>query len=166
MVCNPYIWIIILYLIMATILDVHDNWKRILKLPDQIPVFVYQTRFEIVRYNTEEQLAKGIRSDGQNIAPSYRDREYAEGKFEANSLPGFGTPDLKLTGSFYKGFYVAVDTEIYEIDSRDSKTDKLLKKYGENIFGLTQPNKEQYATKSIYPKIKDYIESRTGLVMQ
>jgi len=150
---------------MPTILDVQSNWKRILPLPQQIPIFVYETRFEIIRYN-HSQLQRGTRSDGQNIAPNYRNRTYAELKAEQNPLPGFLTPDLKLTGGFYSNFFIAVDTEYYEIDSRDPKTDKLLKKYGENIFGLTQPNKDEYATKSIYPKIKDYIETRTGLVMQ
>lgn len=150
----------------ATIIDVCNNWRKIMDLPQKIPVFVYETRFEIIRYNTEGQLRKGKKSDGNNIAPDYRNKVYAELKAQSNPLAVFGTPDLFLTGGFYSNFYISVDTQNYEIDSRDSKTDKLLQRYGENIFGLTQPHKDEYATKFIYPKIKDYIERKTGLFMQ
>jgi hypothetical protein len=83
----------------------------------------------------QEQLSHGLRSDEEKVYPDYRSKSYAELKHQENPKPGFGIPDLELTGSFYDKFYL--DKDKFNISSHDEKTEKLVKKYGRSIFGLT-----------------------------
>ncbi len=98
---------------------------------------------EIVRLNTQEQLFKGKDATGQKITPKYKRRRYAVAKNRMNPQPGMGTPDFKVTGAFYKGFYVKPikdDKGSFEMDSSDDKTPFLVGRSGEKIFGLTTDN--------------------------
>lgn len=47
---------------------------------------------------------------------------------------------LKDTGAFHKRFFLSLDNQSFEIDSTDPKRDKLVDKYGDDIFGLTDEN--------------------------
>lgn len=44
--------------------------------------------------------------------------------------------DLKDKGDFQQDIFIDVRTDTFIIDSADSKTDKLLKQFGPDIFGL------------------------------
>ncbi|MDR0714924.1 MAG: hypothetical protein LBF89_11810 [Bacteroidales bacterium] len=83
----------------------------------------------------QEQLSHGLRSDGEELYPDYRDKSYAAMKHRKNPKPGEGVPDLELTGSFYNKFYL--DTDKFTVSSHDAKTEKLVEKYGRSIFGLS-----------------------------
>ena len=51
---------------------------------------------------------------------------------------------LKDTGDFYASLYLVQKEKIFEIDSKDAdqtKVNRLLDVYGENIFGVTEQNK-------------------------
>lgn len=51
---------------------------------------------------------------------------------------------LRDTGDFYASLYLVQKEKIFEIDSKDSdqtKVNRLLDVYGENIFGVTEQNK-------------------------
>lgn len=51
---------------------------------------------------------------------------------------------LRDTGDFYASLYLVQKEKSFEIDSKDSdqtKVNKLLDVYGENIFGVTEQNK-------------------------
>jgi len=45
-----------------------------------------------------------------------------------------------LTGHFYAGFFVTITKNEVIINSSDVKRDKLVKRYGEKIFGLNEKN--------------------------
>ena len=71
-------------------------------------------------------------------------------KNQKNPEPGLGNPDLNETGDFWRGFrFKVLNKNQYEILSTDSKNDMLVKKYGEDIFGMSDDSKEDFV-KNIY----------------
>lgn len=120
------------------------------------------TEGDMIKRNQLQLNIFGMDSKGNTLKP-YFDREYATYKYEINPLPGFGIPDLELSGQFYSGFYATVKGTKIEFGSTDSKTGKLTKQYGKNIFGLTTDNVDEYATETLRPKVVEYVEKITGL---
>lgn len=133
-----------------------------LDLRSEAPKLVQQTSYEIIVLN-QQQLYSGLEADGDKARPEYKSKYYAKKKNQQNPKPGFGVPDLFATGAFYKGFAVAIKGDMYEIGSVDSKSDRLEKQYGKQIFGLTKKNKEKYAKGVLYEGIKRYVTGKTGL---
>jgi len=109
------------------------------------------------------QLSKGETSRDGNFR-SYRNPEYATMKNRMNPVPGFGNPDLKLTGSFYHGIYARVEGTKIVIDSTDPKTDDLKKKYGDKyIFGLNNKSRSEYLREFLRPQVARQLEEAIGL---
>ena len=50
--------------------------------------------------------------------------------------------DLHDKGDFQNDIFIDVRTDTFILDSADSKTDKLIKQFGEEIFGLSPDSKE------------------------
>jgi hypothetical protein len=69
-----------------------------------------------------------------------------------NPKPGFGTPDLRLTGEFYSEFTLPQQTDFFQFGSNDPKTRFLVDRYGRNIFGLSDKSKNQYINDIFYQK--------------
>jgi hypothetical protein len=110
----------------------------------------------------QSQLLKGEKKDGTKLK-GYKLKWYAELKNKINPLPGLGTPDLKLTGSFYKGMFASVDGDNINEFSTDEKAEALQNKYGPGIFGLQDPNQEIFNETIILPDYLGVIEQKTGL---
>lgn len=87
----------------------------------------------------KEQLLKGKDSNNEDLE-NYSDLLYAAYKQGLNPIPPFGTPDLKLTGAFHKGFYFNSINDRFIIDSKDVKRNRLAGKYSTDIFGLNKQN--------------------------
>jgi len=85
---------------------------------------------EIADLNTE-QMNKGIKGDGSEIG------QYANIAYKGRLKP----VDLYDTGSFHDKVYVELYDDVFEMNSRDEKTEKLIGKYGEEILDLTEQNK-------------------------
>ncbi len=105
---------------------------------------------EAVRRNADaiaelnrDQLRRGLTASGDFIRPPYRSFTYADLKKASGSLAPFGTPDLKYTGSFHQDMETRVDSRTFNVMSTDDKADELQRKYGSDIFGLTEENKEK-----------------------
>ena len=60
---------------------------------------------------------------------------------------------LRDTGDFHSSFHVEVGPDRFEIKASDWKTEKLLKKYGMGILGLTQENLAELIWQYIYPDL-------------
>jgi hypothetical protein len=95
--------------------------------------------FDICQLNISQLFDFGINSNNIVLAP-YRSSIYAEMKF---NLSGHDYTDLRLSGDFQRNFYLIFSGQTYGIYSSDEKTSELVLKYGEDIFGLTEQNKEQ-----------------------
>ena len=103
---------------------------------------VWENKDYIVELN-QSQLHQGLTSKGTAIHPLYRSKTYAEYKASLSTYdaPNW-TPDLFLTGAFYKSFGLEIGNGEYDIYSNDSKADDLTKKYAD-ILGLTSENLEK-----------------------
>lgn len=87
-----------------------------------------------------EQLSKGRDSEGNSLGV------YSPKTIPIRQALGLQTVyvDLKFKGEFYASLYLKQKEKLLEIDSNDSdqtKVNKLLDIYGENIFGVSEENK-------------------------
>lgn len=68
-----------------------------------------------------------------------------------------GQPTNRVTlrdeGDFEASFFIEADREKFTIKASDWKTEELTKKYGSQILGLTQENKEELIHAYIYPEL-------------
>lgn len=146
---------------MGTIKKIQTQVRR-LDLRSQMPVLIEQTANEIEELNKAQLYQRGEDSTGTKLDP-YRSTIYGEFKHRMNPSPGLGTPDLFLTGAFYRGFFVRVTPTTFGVDSRDSKSSDLKRKYGETIFGLTRASKRDYIQIALWQAVKNYVTSTSGL---
>ena len=117
------------------------NLKRLKNggIDDVARKLIVSNKKEVTDLNTKKQLFdKGINSDGTEVEPEYK-------KTTISIKERKGQPTnrvtLKDTGSFHKKFYVDSKKKSFTLDSKDSKRDDLVDKYGERIFGLTQKSR-------------------------
>lgn len=132
---------------------------------DKVVEDVYEETKEPLADLNAVQLLQGLSAKGKNLK-SYASPLYAEMKNRMNPLPGYGNPDLRLTGAFYRGIYANIQGGSLSITSSDSKTTDLEKKYGElNMFGLSEKYRIEHVIENIDPAFKKEIERVTGLTM-
>ncbi len=92
--------------------------------------------------NVDDQLyEKGILATGKTIG------EYAPFTIAAKQKKGqrYDHITLRDTSNFHDSFFLDADKWPVFFDARDSKTPELLGRYGDDIFGLTDENKERFA---------------------
>lgn len=147
-----------------TIQGLLDKVKTV-NLREEVPVIIKRTSAELILFNQLQLYTKGQDSLGSKLAP-YKSIAYAHKKEAMNPQPGYGNPDGKLTGEFYQGFYVEADQKVFGVDSKDGKSDKLKKQYGDTIFGLDQENKKKYSLGPVFNGVRKYITFKTGLVFK
>lgn len=97
------------------------------------------------------QLLNGMDGNGEFLQ-AYQSENYAEMKLHLNPK---GVTDLRLTGSFWEGFFAVVKKFPIVIDSKDKKRDELVKKYGEAIFWPAQEGKTLFI-EFIEQALKEY----------
>lgn len=98
----------------------------------------------------KDQLYAGFDSKGQRLK-SYASELYAEKKNQMNSAPGFGNPDLKLTGAFYDSIRADIDNDGFQVSASDEKANMLEEKYGKAIYTLGTDAKSGYLTEELAP---------------
>lgn len=110
---------------------------------------------DVIEDMNAEQLQQGLRADGEEIRPKYRNPLYAEYKQFKNSKPTHGTPDLRDTGAFYKGIKAVISGDTLELKGTDEKTEMLQEKYKDSIIGLSEGNVEELKEGYIKPILRD-----------
>lgn len=65
---------------------------------------------------------------------------------------------LRDTGDFQKSFGVVFEPVGFYITATDYKTQDLIDKYGEKIFGLTKENRQEVAIKYVLPVVTEEIK--------
>ena len=111
----------------------------------------------ILNYNTDKQLEdKGVGYDNKKLKPKYK-------RITVSIKQRKGQPSdrvtLKDTGAFHKSFTLNAFSDFFTITATNNKTDKLVEKYGEKIFGLTIPNKNRVA-RDLRPKLIQKLKRR------
>jgi hypothetical protein len=120
---------------------------------------VIETSGDIITLN-QGQMSLGKRSDGTEITPSYSDLTIML-KDEKGQETRWVT--LRDTGSFWGDMFVDVNASSYSLSSADEKTDKLRKKYGDKIFGLSKESKsEEYIPLYLQPALQTRITKKLG----
>jgi hypothetical protein len=97
------------------------------------------------------QLEQGSTSTGGTFR-KYRSSAYAKKKNQMNPLPGIGNPDLRLTGSFYRGISATVQSGVLKVSSSDPKAKILAANYDNNkIFGLNDEEMNDFVNGKVTP---------------
>lgn len=147
----------------VTIPDMLNKFTTLLNsIENEVSVIINGDPQDAIKLNQKQLFEKSIDSDGNKLK-EYRSSSYAARKNTINPLPGFGRPDLYVTGKFYKGFYAEVKGRRLTIGSNDAKSGGLEKKYGKKIFGLTHDNIEIYRSTKVFPKLRSFVNRITGL---
>lgn len=119
---------------------------------------IIQTEQSVADFN-RQQLFAGIRATGTDITPAYA--PYTVLIKDQKGQPT-DRVTLKDTGQFYENIFVDVNSETFEIDSNDPKSDSLKKKYGNRIFGLTDESRGEYVQYHFFPALRDRITKNLG----
>lgn len=151
---------------MTTIAELYEAVSK-LRLREELPEMIRETGVEIA-IKVEKQLAKGELSTGDKIKPEYAAPAYSKTKSTMNPMAGYGTPDLKYTGDYYKGIGVALlSSAEYAIESDVPYAHNAsIEKYGDNLLRLSEQSKEEYIEETLRPKIQNYITEITGLTFE
>jgi len=138
--------------------------KRVLSL-DRLQALAYilnkpEVQDEITRLNQENQLSKGLYSDGTNTpiySASYR-------KLKASIVSNVGqNMDFRLSGDFYRTFDIEIlpngDVNVTADGQKDDHD--LFEKYGIEIIGLTDESKEL-----LVPLFKEFLLEYVSNVLE
>lgn len=91
-----------------------------------------------------KQLYEGKDATGGRLR-RYRSRLYAEMKNQMNPAPGFGNPDLYLTGAFHRSIRATVTGEGVTFDATDTKAADLVDKYSSAILDISEETSSTFA---------------------
>lgn len=143
---------------MGKIKELKNKFEKIYQQQDaELVAIIKRNESVVVALNTG-QLMVGLNSDGESLG-EYASRSYADMKRTLNPR---GVVDLKLTGHFHENFFVAVELPL-TVWSYDGKTDDLTKKYGRNLFGLTEENKKIFAIGYVKEELIAFYKRVLGL---
>ena len=149
---------------MADVLDLVDNLNRV-NVKD-IAEETIRGRREIIADINASQMARGKRSDGSDILPSYSELTISLKK-EKSGLAGV-TDHVTLfdTGAHYRALYADIRGDEIEYGSHDEKSGKLQKKYDTSrgsIYGLDNDSREDLVEGFLRSDFETEIEKITGL---
>lgn len=118
----------------------------------------------LIDMNAQDQLfAKGVNRLGVRI-DEYRPYSPFTIKVKIEKRQPYDRVTLKDTGEFYDSFYVETAEDRFYIKASDEKTDWLIKKYGAEIFGLTNESLAEfinyYVKDEAAKKVKEILNER------
>lgn len=131
---------------MAKISDIKERVTK-LDVSEVIENAIIDTQKDLVKYQ-KEQMLHGVRKSGKKIG-KYKSPAYAKKKFQMNSKAGLGNKDLKLTGDFHSRVLVDVRGKEVIVSSDDPKTEKIVEREGDDIFGLSKEFAKQYSNNEL-----------------
>ena len=115
-------------------LDTGEIAKKIVRDNDNI----------LIDMNAQDQLyAKGVNRLGVRI-DEYQPYRPLTIQVKIEKRQPYDRVTLKDTGEFYDSFYVETAEDRFYIKASDEKTNWLIKKYGAEIFGLTNDSLAEF----------------------
>lgn len=113
--------------------------------------------------SVKDQLKHGILNDnGKELRKTYANKDYLQYKLAKNP-DAEGYVDLENTGDFKGAMYVEGDFKGVKITSADPKTNKLKKKYGNDVLGLTDSKRIRLIEEKIKPQLQKDIRQTIGI---
>ena len=114
---------------------------------------------QICELNSEQQLYDyGVNALGVDISDYQPYSPFTIGIKKMKGQPS-DRVTLRDTGDFHSSFFVKFGKDGLAIDATDSKRDKLVGKYGKQIFGLTQESKTYVSNEILKPELLDEIKA-------
>ena len=135
-------------------LDTGEIAKKIVRDNDNI----------LIDMNAQDQLyAKGVNRLGVRI-DEYQPYRHLTIQVKIEKRQPYDRVTLKDTGEFYDSFYVDTAEDRFYIKASDGKTNWLIKKYGAEIFGLTNDSLAEfindYVKDEAYNRVKEILNER------
>lgn len=135
-------------------LDTGEIAKKIVRDNDNI----------LIDMNAQDQLyARGVNRLGVRI-DEYQPYRPLTIKVKIEKRQPYDRVTLKDTGEFYDSFYVETAEDRFYIKASDEKTNWLIKKYGAEIFGLTNDSLAEfindYVKDEAYNRVKEILNER------
>lgn len=135
-------------------LDTGEIAKKIVRDNDNI----------LIDMNAQDQLyAKGVNRLGVRI-DEYQPYRPLTIQVKIEKRQPYNRVTLKDTGEFYDSFYVETAEDRFYIKASDEKTNWLIKKYGAEIFGLTNDSLAEfindYVKDEAYNRVKEILNER------
>lgn len=135
-------------------LDTGEIAKKIVRDNDNI----------LIDMNAQDQLyAKGVNRLGVRI-DEYQPYRPLTIQVKIEKRQPYDRVTLKDTGEFYDSFYVEAAEDRFYIKASDEKTNWLIKKYGAEIFGLTNDSLAEfindYVKDEAYNRVKEILNER------
>lgn len=115
----------------------------------------------LIDMNAQDQLyAKGVNRLGVRI-DEYQPYRPLTIQVKIEKRQPYDRVTLKDTGEFYDSFYVETAEDRFYIKASDEKTNWLIKKYGAEIFGLTNDSLAEfindYVKDEAYNRVKEIL---------
>lgn len=135
-------------------LDTGEIAKKIVRDNDNI----------LIDMNAQDQLyARGVNRLGVRI-DEYQPYRPLTIKVKIEKRQPYDRVTLKDTGEFYDSFYVETAEDRFYIKASDEKTNWLIKKYGAEIFGLTNDSLAEfindYVKDEAYNRVNEILNER------
>lgn len=135
-------------------LDTGEIAKKIVRDNDNI----------LIDMNAQDQLyAKGVNRLGVRI-DEYQPYRPLTIQVKIEKRQPYDRVTLKDTGEFYDSFYVETSEDRFYIKASDEKANWLIKKYGAEIFGLTNDSLAEfindYVKDEAYNRVKEILNER------
>jgi hypothetical protein len=141
---------------MAGVRAVKNKFIRLRNaLPDLRDDAIEGTKDHFIALN-QQQMLQGLDANGNTLG-QYKNPAYARMKNKMNPLPGYGIKDFRLTGAYYRGFFLFVDDGKIRMGSMDPKAVFLMNKGKDYRFGLMPENKRTYVHQDFTPEFKRLI---------
>lgn len=141
------------------ILDEHIKYYKSFNINELVNFAVKKVEGKISLYNKEQLYDKGIKNDNTPVIP-----EYTPLTIKLKKAKGQRTDHvtLKDTGAFYNSIFVVYSPNSFKLYARNNKTQKLVKKYGDDIFGITETNINKMNMYDVLPIVIDKINKDFG----
>lgn len=111
-----------------------------------------QNRQKVIELNVEQLYDYGINSLGIRI-DTYDPYSPYTVRIKKEKEQPYDRVTLRDTGDFHRSFGVVFDPTSFYITATDSKTQMLVERYGERIFGLTAENRKELTEKYVIPEV-------------
>lgn len=112
----------------------------------------------IIDMNAQNQLfERGIDSRGIELRNANPYSPITQ-KIKQFKRQPFDRVTLRDTGDFHRSFEVIFTQEGFIITANDIKTEKLIDKYGEHIFGLTAENLKELQEDYVAPELSEILK--------
>jgi hypothetical protein len=145
---------------MVTAAEMLRKFKAV-QLPELMAETAEKDLTTPANLNRDQLFKQGVTADGGRLAP-YKNKYYAQKKYEMNPLPGYGHPDAYLTGELQRELYVEIRGVTAVFDSTSDHAAFMIKRDGEGIFGFTDESRSTYSH-YLMPQVVNEIRKRTGV---